>query len=83
MSASQVAKQAAVPQARAAAALKELKLAKRIHQAGDRRFARYAGDPKLAEQASTHDRMTASGPTPSKKSQRDRAAIKRHAPRTK
>src|SRR5262245_12705769 len=48
LSASDVAKAAGVPQTRAAAALKELKLAKRIFQGGDRRFARYAGDSKTA-----------------------------------
>jgi hypothetical protein len=62
LSASEVAKQAGVPQPRAAAALKELKLAKRIFQGGDRRFARYAGDARSAEQASMNARKTASGP---------------------
>jgi hypothetical protein len=62
VSASDVAKQAGVPQTRAAAALKELKLAKRIFQGGDRRFARYAGDAKTAEQASLNARKNASGP---------------------
>lgn len=62
LSSSQVAKAAAVPQPRAAAALKELKLAKRIFQGGDRRFARYAGDAKTATAASLHARTTASGP---------------------
>lgn len=62
VSASDVARAAGVPQTRAAAALKELKLAKRIFQGGDRRFARYAGDPKTAEQASTTARKTAKGP---------------------
>ncbi|MCK6586129.1 MAG: hypothetical protein L6Q76_00950 [Polyangiaceae bacterium] len=62
VSASDVAKQAGVPQTRAAAALKELKLAKRIFQGGDRRFARYAGDAKTAEQASLSARKNASGP---------------------
>jgi hypothetical protein len=62
VSASDVAKQAGVPQTRAAAALKELKLAKRIFQGGDRRFARYAGDGKTAEQASLNARKNASGP---------------------
>src|SRR5262245_51539301 len=38
MSASDVARSAAIPQTRAAAALKELKLTKRIFQGGDRRF---------------------------------------------
>jgi len=52
-----------VPQTRVAAALKDLKLAKRICQGGDRRFARYAGDLKTAEQASLSARKNASGPT--------------------
>lgn len=63
LSASEVAKQANIPQTRAAAALKELKLAKRIYQGGDRRFARYAGDGKTAEQASMMARKNAAGPT--------------------
>ncbi|APR84130.1 Histone-like protein [Minicystis rosea] len=62
VSASDVAKQASIPQTRAAAALKELKLAKRIFQGGDRRFARYAGDAKTAEGASATARKTAKGP---------------------
>lgn len=62
VSASDVARQAGIPQTRAAAALKELKLAKRIFQGGDRRFARYAGDQKTAEQASLNARKTAAGP---------------------
>jgi hypothetical protein len=62
VSASDVAKSAGIPQTRAAAALKELKLAKRIFQGGDRRFARYAGDGKTAEQASLNARKNASGP---------------------
>lgn len=62
VSASDVARQASIPQTRAAAALKELKLAKRIFQGGDRRFARYAADAKTAEQASLNARKTASGP---------------------
>jgi Replication protein A C terminal len=62
VSASDVARQAGIPQTRAAAALKELKLAKRIFQGGDRRFARYAGDAKTAETASVNARKTASGP---------------------
>ena len=63
VSASDVARQAGIPQTRAAAALKELKLAKRIFQGGDRRFARYAGEQKTAEQASVNARKTASGPS--------------------
>ena len=70
LSASEVARSASIPQPRAAAALKELKLEKRIFQGGDRRFARYAGDAKVAEAASLTARTTASGPTPVKKSAR-------------
>lgn len=73
VSASEVAKAAGIPQPRAAAALKELKLEKRIFQGGDRRFARYAGDAKIAEAASLAARTTASGPTPVKKAARARA----------
>jgi hypothetical protein len=62
LSASDVAGAAGIPQTRAAAALKELKLTKRIFQGGDRRFARYAGDPKTAEQASQVARKNAKGP---------------------
>ena len=58
-----MARLAGIAQTRAAAALKELKLAKRIFQGGDRRFARYAGDAKTAEQASLNARKTASGPS--------------------
>ncbi len=69
LSASDVARAAGIPQPRAAAALKELKLAQRIFQGGDRRFARYAGDAKVAEQASATARKNAKGPTlpPAKK----------------
>ncbi|HVY46453.1 MAG TPA: hypothetical protein VHB21_11270 [Minicystis sp.] len=68
MSASEVSKAAGMPQTRVASALKELKLAKRIFQGGDRRFARYAGDAKSAEQASLNARKSATGPTrPAKK----------------
>jgi hypothetical protein len=67
VSASEVARSASIPQTRAAAALKELKLAKRIFQGGDRRFARYAGDAKTAEQASLSSRKSASGPLGAKK----------------
>jgi hypothetical protein len=74
VSASEVAKAAGIPQPRAAAALKELKLEKRIFQGGDRRFARYAGDMDEAEAASRAARTTASGPTPVKKSARAKRA---------
>jgi hypothetical protein len=62
MSSSEVAAAAGVPQPRVASALKELKIAKRIFQGGDRRFARYAGDARSATAASLHARETASGP---------------------
>jgi hypothetical protein len=62
MAASDVAKAAGIPQSRATAAIKELKLAKRIFQGGDRRFARYAGDARTAQQASENARKTAAGP---------------------
>lgn len=77
MSASQVASAAGLVQNRAAAVLKELKLAKRIFQGGDRRFARYAGDAKTAEQASLNARQTASGPVGGK------PAVKSRKPRSK
>jgi hypothetical protein len=77
LSASEVAKQAGIPQTRAAAALKELKLAKRIFQGGDRRFARYAGDSKTAEQASITARKNAAGPATKKPAAKGR---KRAAP---
>jgi hypothetical protein len=72
VSASEVARAAGLPQPRAAAALKELKLEKRIFQGGDRRFARYAGDAKIAEAASLAARTSASGPMPLKKSPRSK-----------
>ena len=62
MAASEVAKAAGIQQSRATAAIKELKLAKRIFQGGDRRFARYAGDARTAQQASDTARKTAAGP---------------------
>ncbi len=62
VAASDVAKSAGIPQSRASAALKELKSQKKIYQGGDRRFARYAGDAKTADQASLHARKHASGP---------------------
>jgi len=62
LSASQVATATGVGQVRVATALRELKLAKRIHQGGDRRFARYARDKKTAEAASLHARSSAKGP---------------------
>jgi hypothetical protein len=62
LSASQVARATGIGQVRVATALRELKLAKRIHQGGDRRFARYAADPRTAEQASLDARRNAGGP---------------------
>lgn len=67
LSASEVAKAAGVPQSRVTSALKELKLAKRIFQGGDRRFARYAGSASVAESASITARETAVGPILKKK----------------
>ena len=67
MSASEIARESGVAQSQVAARLKELKTAKRIFQGGDRRFARYAADPKTAEQASLNARQSASGPRPAKK----------------
>jgi hypothetical protein len=74
VSASEVARAAGIPQPRAAAALKELKLEKRIFQGGDRRFARYAGDAKIAETASLAARTSAAGPNVQKKPARARRA---------
>jgi hypothetical protein len=67
LAASDVARAAGIPQSRATSVLKELKQAKRVFQGGDRRFARYAGDPRTAAQASEHARKTASGPILKKK----------------
>ena len=62
LSASQIAAKTKLPQSRVAAAVRELKAAKRIFQGGDRRFARYAGDRDTANKASLHARNNASGP---------------------
>lgn len=62
LSASEVAAATKVQQGRVSSALRDLKFAKRIFQGGDRRFARYAGDPKTAETASANARASASGP---------------------
>ncbi len=62
LSASEIAKKTSLPQTRVAAAVRELKLAKRIYQGGDRRFARYAGDARTAQQASLFARKNAAGP---------------------
>ncbi|MBL8741351.1 MAG: hypothetical protein JNK04_09660, partial [Myxococcales bacterium] len=67
LSASEIAKAAGVPQSRVSSALKELKDARRVFQGGDRRFARYAGDARTAEQASINARRTAPGPILKKK----------------
>ena len=74
VSASEVARAAGIPQPRAAAALKELKLEKRIFQGGDRRFARYAGDARIAETASLAARTSAAGPSVVDKAARARRA---------
>jgi hypothetical protein len=62
LSASEVARATGIGQVRVATALRELKHAKRVFQGGDRRFARYAGDQRVADQASVTARRTASGP---------------------
>lgn len=49
----QIVKSTGMKKASVVAALKELRGAKRIFLAGDRRFARYAGDARTAELAST------------------------------
>jgi hypothetical protein len=72
VSASDVARAAGIPQTRAAAALKLLKTAKRIFQGGDRRFARYASDPKAAEHASSVARKSAKGPALTVRDARER-----------
>ena len=67
MSASDVARATGIGQVRVATALRELKLGKHIFQGGDRRFARYAGDARTAEQASLDARRNAGGPVPNKR----------------
>jgi ribosomal protein S25 len=62
LSASEIAKKTKIPQTRVAAAVRELKLGKRIFQGGDRRFARYASDARTAQQASLNARTHAAGP---------------------
>jgi Replication protein A C terminal len=62
LSASEIAKKTKLPQSRVASLVRELKKAKRIHQGGDRRFARYAGDAKTAQKASITARKNAAGP---------------------
>ncbi len=78
LSASEVARATNIGQVRVATALRELKLASRIYQGGDRRFARYAGDSKTAEAASLHARQNAGGP---KVSRRTKARRGRRAKR--
>ena len=77
VSASDVARAIRLPQSRVAAGLKELKLTGRIHQGGDRRFARYAGDAKVAEEASRSARETAPGPIVARKPARKSARAKK------
>jgi RIO-like serine/threonine protein kinase len=60
LSASEVAKQTKLPQARVTTAIRELKTARRIFQGGDRRFARYAGSAKTAKTASVFARKNVS-----------------------
>jgi len=62
LSASEIAKKSKIPQTRVSSLVRDLKAQGRIHQGGDRRFARYAGDAKTAEKASDQARKTASGP---------------------
>jgi hypothetical protein len=70
LSASEVARATGIGQVRVATALRELKLNKRIHQGGDRRFARYAADSRTAEQASLDARKNAGGPIVKKPARR-------------
>ena len=62
LSASEIAKKSKLPQTRVSSLVRDLKAQGRIHQGGDRRFARYAGDAKTAARASEEARRTASGP---------------------
>jgi ribosomal protein S25 len=62
LSVSELVKRTGLPPSRVSSALRELKGAKRIFQGGDRRFARYAGDARTAQQASEQARTTAPGP---------------------
>lgn len=62
LSASEIAKKSKLPQTRVSSLVRDLKAQGRIHQGGDRRFARYAGDAKTAAKASDEARRTASGP---------------------
>lgn len=54
----QVVKATGMKKASVAAALKELRSGRRIFLAGDRRFARYAGDARTAEAASSAARKS-------------------------
>jgi len=67
LSASDIVKRTKLPRSRVSAAVRQLKDKKRIHQGGDRRFARYAADAKTAKAASEEARTTASGPRRKKK----------------
>lgn len=62
LSASEISSRTKIPQSRVSAHVRALKGDKRIFQGGDRRFARYAGDQKSAEQASMDARQNAAGP---------------------
>jgi hypothetical protein len=59
---SEIVAQTGLPASRVTSAVRELKGDKRIYQGGDRRFARYAGDPRTAKKASELARTTAKGP---------------------
>jgi Replication protein A C terminal len=67
MSASQIASKTKLPQSRVSSLVRELKDQKRVHQGGDRRFARYAGDAKTAAKASNDARNNAAGPKKGRK----------------
>ena len=62
LSASEIAQKSKLPRTRVSSLVRDLKAQGRIHQGGDRRFARYAGDAKTAAKASEQARRTASGP---------------------
>ena len=56
LSAGEIARETKLSQSRVQSALRELKKAGRIHQGGDKRWARYAVDKETALQASEHAR---------------------------
>ena len=62
MSASQIAAKTGIPQARVGGLCRELKEAGRIHMAGSRRFARYAGAARTAQKASVSAHKSAKSP---------------------